>query len=268
MKKKFKILCLQTKSSKDPHKNINMLEDLFKRVSLKVDLICLPECVGVFSDEKKNINLFLDKFRDSFFNLIKQQAIQKKCCIQVGSVPEKFNDYKFVNRSYIVDQKGSYNSFYDKINLFDVKLTDSEYYYESKNYISGKKVVVSNLPIGKLGMSICYDLRFPNLYKKLAKKGADFFSIPAAFTYTTGKAHWHSLIRARAIENGCFVFAAAQNGIHDNGRKTFGHSMIVNPWGKILAEAKAKNKFIISEINLDEIKLARKKIPSMTSYEK
>ena len=109
-------------------------------------------------------------------------------------------------------------------------------------------------------------LDFQKLYKKLAKKGADFFSIPAAFTYTTGKAHWHTLVRARAIENGCFVFASAQNGMHDNGRKTFGHSMIVNPWGKVLAEAKSNDKFIISEINLDEVNLVRRKIPSMTNY--
>ena len=266
MKKKIKILCLQTKSSKDPNKNINMLENLFKKVSTKVDLICLPECVAVFSDDSKTINLFLKKFKDPFFNLIKQQAIQKKCCIQIGSVPERYNQNKFVNRSYVIDENGSINSFYDKINLFDVKLNNSEYYYESKNYVSGNKTVVSDLPFGKLGLSICYDLRFPKLYKKLAKKGADFFSIPAAFTYTTGKAHWHSLIRARAIENGCYVFATAQNGIHDNGRKTFGHSMIVDPWGKILAEARSNNKFIMSEINLDEINLVRKKIPSMTNY--
>ena len=123
------------------------------------------------------------------------------------------------------------------------------------------------MPWGKIGMSICYDLRFPSLYKKLAKKGADFFSVPAAFTFTTGRAHWHTLIRARAIENGCFVFAPAQCGIHDNGRKTYGHSMIVNPWGKILVEAKDSKKQIIStEINNGEIIECRKKIPSMTDF--
>ena len=266
MKKRFKILCLQTKSSKDPYKNIIMLEGLFKKLTTKVDLICLPECVAVFSDEKKDINLFLKKFKDPFFNLIKQQAIKKRCCIQIGSIPEKYDQNKFVNRSYVIDENGNIDSFYDKINLFDVKLNDYEHYYESNNYVSGKKTVVSNLSIGKLGLSVCYDLRFPKLYKKLAKKGADFFSIPAAFTYTTGKAHWHTLVRARAIENGCFVFASAQNGMHDNGRKTFGHSMIVNPWGKVLAEAKSNDKFIISEINLDEVNLVRRKIPSMTNY--
>ena len=127
--------------------------------------------------------------------------------------------------------------------MFDVCLSQGESYLESKNYEPGKKIVISDLLWGNLGLSICYDLRFPNLYKKLAKKGADFFSIPAAFTFTTGKAHWHSLVRSRAIENGCFVFAPAQCGIHDNGRKTYGHSMIVNPWGKFWQKLKIiKNK--------------------------
>ena len=149
---------------------------------------------------------------------------------------------------------------YDKINLFDVYLSKSEKYLESRNYAAGKKIVVSNLSWGKLGMSICYDLRFPNLYRKLAKKGANFLSILAAFTSTTGKAHWHSLIRARAIENGCFVFAPAQCGVHDNGRKTYGHSMIVNPWGIVLVEAKNDKKQIIdTTINIDEVADCRKK---------
>ena len=156
---------------------------------------------------------------------------------------------------------------YDKINLFDVNLSQSEKYFESKNYAAGKKIVVSDLSWGKLGMSICYDLRFPNLYRKLAKKGADLLSIPAAFTFTTGKAHWHSLIRARAIENGCFVLSPAQCGVHDNGRKNYGHSMIVNPWGKVLVEAKINKIQIISTfINVDEVKENRKKIPSTTDF--
>ena len=185
----------------------------------------------------------------------------------VGSVPYRYNESKFVNRSYIYDNQGLQKTVYDKINLFDVHLNKNENYLESKNYIAGKKIIVSDLSWGKIGMTICYDLRFPNLYKKLAKKGADFFSIPAAFTSTTGKAHWHPLVRSRAIENGCFVFAPAQCGIHDNGRKTYGHSMIVNPWGKILAEAKNNKKQIISVvINNNEIKEFRQKIPSMTDF--
>ena len=122
------------------------------------------------------------------------------------------------------------------------------------------------MPWGNLGMSICYDLRFPNLYKSLAKRGADFFSIPSAFTYTTGKSHWHTLIRARAIENGCFVFAPAQCGIHRNGRKTFGHSLIVDPWGKVIAEAKNQIDVIDAQIDTELVKNVRKKIPSMTIF--
>ena len=263
MKKFFKILCFQTKSSKDPHKNINMLEEIFKSVSVEVDLICLPECVAVFSDEKKTINLFLNKFRESFFNLIKQQAVQRKCCIQIGSIPEKFNDKKFVNRSYVIDEKGSCNSFYDKINLFDVKLNDSEYYSESKNYVSGKKIVVSDLPIGKLGMSICYDLRFPNMYRKMAKKGAIYLSIPSAFTETTGKRHWHTLLKARAIENFSYVFAPGQAGKHCNGRKTYGHSMIVSPDGKILKELGKREGVITTTIDPKKPIELRKTIPSI-----
>ena len=185
----------------------------------------------------------------------------------MGSVPERFNTSKFVNRSYLFDSFGLQKTVYDKINLFDVYLNKNENYLESKNYKAGNKVIISKLSWGNLGMSICYDLRFPNLYKKLAKKGADFFSIPAAFTFTTGKAHWHSLIRSRAIENGCFVFAPAQCGMHDNGRKTYGHSMIVDPWGRILVEAKNNEKQIIcATIDINEIKECRKKIPSMTDF--
>ena len=213
-----------------------------------------------FQITKSKLTFFLNNFKQSFFNFIKIQAKKKKSSILVGSVPERFNNSKFVNRSYIFDNQGLLKDVYDKINLFDVYLSKSEKYLESRNYAAGKKIVVSNLSWGKLGMSICYDLRFPNLYRKLAKKGANFLSIPAAFTSTTGKAHWHSLIRARAIENGCFVFAPAQCGVHDNGRKTYGHSMIVNPWGIVLVEAKNDKKQIIdTTINIDEVADCRKK---------
>ena len=266
-KNNVKIVCLQTTSSKDPKKNINMLEQLFEKVSSNVDLICLPECVAIFSDNMKDLNFFSKKYRESFFNLITHYAKKKRSSILVGSVPYKLNKSKFVNRSYIFNAEGLQKSTYDKINLFDVNLNKNEKYLESKNYIAGKKLVVSDLLWGKIGMSICYDLRFPNLYRRLTQKGAQFFSIPAAFAFTTGKAHWHSLIRARAIENGCFVFAPAQCGVHDNGRRTYGHSMIVNPWGRILVEANKNKKQIISTtINIDEIEDSRKKIPSMTQF--
>ena len=144
-------------------------------------------------------------------------------------------------------------------------LGKNENYFESKYYDPGKKIKLFELPWGKLGMSICYDLRFPILYKKLAKKGA-IFSIPKAFTYTTGINHWHALIRTRAIENGCYVFAAAQCGKHKNGRRTFGHSLIVDPWGNIISEADEKVGFISAKIDTKLVKDIRKKMPATTNY--
>ena len=136
-----------------------------------------------------------------------------------------------------------------------------------KQYKSGSSLTVCQLPWGKVGLSICYDLRFPSIFRKLAKKGSDFLSIPAAFTKTTGKAHWYSLIRARAIENGCFVFAPAQCGTHDDGRKTYGHSLIVDPWGEVLAEAKNKPSVLTAKVDINLVNDARAKIPAMTNYD-
>ena len=264
---KFRVACFQTNSSDIPEENIIMLEKIFSKVKRKhFDLVCLPECVSIFSDSKTKINDYFGKWHQIFLNFIINKAQEFETNILIGSFPYKNKNKKFLNRSLIICKKGKVLSHYDKINLFDVILGKNEKYFESKNYDSGKKFEVVKLPWGNLGMSICYDLRFPNLYKSLAKRGADFFSIPSAFTYTTGKSHWHTLIRARAIENGCFVFAPAQCGIHRNGRKTFGHSLIVDPWGKVIAEAKNQIDVIDAQIDPELVKNARKKIPSMTTF--
>ena len=264
---KIKVACIQITSGSDAQKNIEMLEKIFvsKKIS-KADLICLPECTAIFTDDRKKLNDYFFKWEKKFLELIKSLARKMQSHILVGSVPYFKKNSKLLNRSIVIDPKGSILKFYDKINLFDVSLDNKEEYFESKNYESGKKLSLASLPWGNLGMTICYDLRFPALYEKLAKKGADFFSIPAAFTYTTGKEHWHSLLRARAIENGCFVFAPAQCGKHDNGRQTFGHSMIIDPWGKIIAEARNSVGIISSNIDLELIRKYRKKIPAMTDY--
>ena len=265
---KFRVACFQTNSSDIPEENIIMLEKIFSKVKRKhFDLVCLPECVSIFSDSKTKINDYFEKWHQIFLNFIINKAQEFETNILIGSFPYKNKNKKFLNRSLIICKKGKVLSHYDKINLFDVILGKNEKYFESKNYDSGKKFEVVKLPWGNLGMSICYDLRFPNLYKSLAKRGADFFSIPSAFTYTTGKSHWHTLIRARAIENGCFVFAPAQCGIHRNGRKTFGHSLIVDPWGKVIAEAKNQIDVIDAQIDPELVKNVRKKIPSMTTFE-
>jgi len=264
---KIKVVCIQTNSSKFPEKNIEMLDMIFKKIrSSKINLICLPECVAIFSDERKRINDFLSQWNNRFLDLIKYYSQKKKSYILIGSIPQKNKNSKFFNRSLIVDPRGEIVSSYDKINLFDVFLSNKEKYIESKNYDSGKKTILTRLPWGNLGMTICYDLRFPLLYKSLAKQGAHFFSIPAAFTYTTGVSHWEPLLRARAIENGCFVFAPAQCGYHDNGRRTFGNSMIIDPWGKVLKRAKHSIGSISCDIDLEKVIFYRKRIPAMTKY--
>ena len=266
MKNKFKVVCFQTKSSDIPEDNIFMLEKIFKKVYDKaIDLICLPECVSIFSDSRTNLNDYTLRWHKTFIKFISENAKKLNSNILIGSYPQKKDD-KFLNRSLLIDNNGKEIEHYDKINLFNVNLDKNETYKESKNFVSGKKIKLAKLPWGKLGFSVCYDLRFPLLYKKLSKKGASFFSIPAAFTHTTGKSHWHSLTQARAIENGCFVFAAAQCGSHKNGRKTFGHSLIINPWGEIIAEAKNSDSFISATIDTSLIKFARQKIPAMTDY--
>ena len=267
MKKKFTVACFQTTSSNKPLDNINLLQKMFSSVKeKKIDLICTPECVAILSEKKKETEDYCFNWHGKFIKFISENAIKLKTYILVGSVPFKKKNGKFFNRSILINSEGNLINFYDKINLFDVVLSKKEKYLESKNYDAGKLLKVSNLPWGKLGMSICYDLRFPKLYKNLAKKGSDFFTIPAAFTVPTGKDHWKTLVRTRAIENGTFIFAPAQYGKHNNGRTTYGHSMIVDPWGKILQDGGEKICVIKETVDVREVENIRKKIPSMTTY--
>ena len=183
--------------------------------------------------------------------------------LHIGSLAIKVSPDKAANRSFLLDPKGEIVARYDKIHMFDVDLADGESYRESRNYRAGDFGVVADLPWGRLGLTICYDLRFPALYRAVAEAGASFLAIPSAFTRQTGEAHWHVLLRARAIENGCFVFAAAQGGKHENGRETFGHSLIIDPWGRILAEGGTEPGVVLAKIDPAEIAAARGRIPSL-----
>ena len=183
--------------------------------------------------------------------------------LHVGSLAVKINDSKVANRAFIFAPDGSVAARYDKIHMFDVDLPSGETYRESKNYEPGGTAVNIRLPWGVLGITTCYDLRFPEQYKALAKAGANFLTVPAAFTKVTGEAHWHVLLRARAIETGCFVLAAAQGGLHENGRSTYGHSLIISPWGEILAEAGDEPCVITAEIDPAEVAAARQRIPAL-----
>jgi predicted amidohydrolase len=183
--------------------------------------------------------------------------------LHVGSLAIKASPQHAANRSFLIDPKGEIVARYDKIHMFDVDLANGESYRESHNYRAGDLGVVTELPWGRLGLSICYDLRFPALYRGLAEAGAGFLAAPSAFTRQTGEAHWHILLRARAIENGAFVLAAAQGGKHENGRETFGHSLIVDPWGRILAEGGTEPGIVMAKIDVAEIAAARARIPSL-----
>jgi predicted amidohydrolase len=183
--------------------------------------------------------------------------------IHIGSLAIKISPDRAANRSFLVDPKGDIAARYDKIHMFDVDLADGESYRESRNYRPGELAVLADLPWSRLGLTVCYDLRFPALYRALAEAGATMLAIPSAFTKQTGEAHWHVLIRTRAIENGCFVFAAAQGGKHENGRETYGHSLIVDPWGRILAEGGIEPGVVMAEIDPAEVANARARIPSL-----
>ena len=200
---------------------------------------------------------------DFYLKEIKKLAKQYKKWILLGSIIVKEKN-KLKNRSVLINPKAKVVAYYDKINMYDAILSKKEKYFESNTFSPGKNLKTSNLPWGKLGFTICYDLRFPNLFRKLAKSGSIFISVPSAFTETTGKKHWHSLLKARAIENFSYIFAPAQSGTHWNGRKTFGHSLIISPDGQILKEIKKGEGVITVSIDSNLPKILRNKIPSLS----
>jgi len=170
------------------------------------------------------------------------------------------------NRAFVFSPDGALVTTYDKIHMFDVEVGDGQTYRESSAYRPGTDTTLSNVRDAKVGLSICYDLRFPQLYRSLAQQGADILTCPAAFTKVTGEAHWHTLIRARAIENGAFMVAPAQAGKHEDGRETFGHSLIVGPWGEVLAEGMPEGEdMVIADLDLSEVKKARSRIPALNN---
>jgi len=260
----FRVSCIQMCSSDCIKDNLKRSEKLIKKaVSQKCNLIITPEVSSKFSlNKKKLLQVATTMNKDSYLLGIKRLAKKYKKWILIGSLIIR-NKKKLLNRSVLIDDKGKIKIFYDKIHMYDAKLSKYEKYFESKTFKAGKNIKVAKLPWGKLGLSICYDLRFPNMYRKMSKKGAIFLSIPSAFTETTGKRHWHTLLKARAIENFSYVFAPGQAGKHCNGRKTYGHSMIVSPDGKILKELGKREGVITSTIDPKiPIKL-RKTIPSV-----
>lgn len=184
--------------------------------------------------------------------------------LHIGSIAIKVAADRLANRSFLIAPNGEITAWYDKIHLFDVTLGNGEQYRESALYQAGEKLVVAGAGTVPVGLSVCYDLRFPALYRALAHAGAKVLLVPAAFTQPTGAAHWHALLRARAIENGCFVLAAAQTGMHATGRKTYGHSLAIDPWGTILADAGTEPGITMVDLDLTQVDTVRSKVPSLT----
>ena len=250
---------------KNSEKNLKISKFLIlKAIKKKSDLIITPETSSLFGLNKEEIMKTATSMnKDSYLIEIRKIAKQYRKWILIGSAIIKDKN-KIKNRSVLINPKGKVQIYYDKIHMYDAVLSKKEKYLESKIFSKGNLIKSTNLPWGRIGLSICYDIRFPQMYRKLSKKGSLFITVPSAFTETTGKKHWHSLLKARAIENFCYIFAPAQHGTHTNKRKTFGHSLIVSPDGKILKELKKGNGIITANIDPNFSKILRKKIPSLS----
>jgi deaminated glutathione amidase len=228
------------------------------------DYVLTPEVSNMMQLNRKALFEHLAGEEDDLsLKAYRALAVELKIHLHVGSLALRASPERAVNRSFLIGPDGGIIASYDKIHMFDIDLPGGESYRESANYQPGETAVISDLPWGRIGLTICYDVRFPALYRALAESGASFLTVPSAFTKKTGEAHWHTLLRARAIENGCFVFAAAQAGMHENKRETYGHSLIISPWGEVLAEGGVEPGVIVARIDPAKVEAARKSIPSL-----
>ena len=262
----LKVACIQTNSKADPNINIREVSSLIRAARSKgAELITTPEVVGMLEPNREKA---LNKAQpENYHGVLREfQALSRDLAIWllIGSISIKLSNGKLANRSFLINPDGQIIARYTKIHMFDVEVNDGSIYRESATYQPGTSACLARTPWGLVGLTICYDIRFPALYRDLAKAGAKIIFIPSAFTEVTGEAHWHILQRARAIENGCFIVSAAQTGMHEQNRKTFGHSIIVDPWGNILADADKDVGFITADLDLNLVDEVRKKIPSLT----
>jgi len=266
MTRRFTVGLVQLNAGRELGPNIAAASALIREARARgADFILTPENTGMIEPKRPLLlekaeleaeHRTLDRFR--------ALAAELGAWLLVGSLAVKLDPESCVNRSFLIDPKGRVARQYSKIHMFDVDLAGGESYRESATFRPGTAAALADLPWGRLGMTVCYDLRFPALYRSLAQAGAEFLTVPAAFTRPTGQAHWHLLLRARAIETGAFVFAPAQCGDHAEGRKTFGHSLVISPWGEILAEGSGdRPEVILAEIDPAKVAEARAMIPAL-----
>lgn len=267
-----RVALLQMTSSDDPVENLqtvrNMMQDA---VGQGAEFVLTPEVTNCVSSSRAHQTsvLALEKDDETLAGL-RAEARELGIWLLIGSLALKTEDKdgRFANRSFLIGPDGEILARYDKIHMFDVQVSAEETYRESDGYRPGSKAVVAGTAFGKVGMTICYDVRFPDLHRRLAKAGAEILTVPAAFSHLTGKAHWETLLRARAIETGCFVLAPAQTGLHSASRgkqrQTHGHSMVIAPWGEVLLDAGTKTGVSCVDLDLSMVAKARRKVPSLT----
>ncbi|HYS49524.1 MAG TPA: carbon-nitrogen hydrolase family protein [Xanthobacteraceae bacterium] len=261
----FRVAMIQMRAGRAPHANVDKAAALIGEAKRGgAEYVLTPEMTNVMEVHREALfGSIVAEDDDASLATFRELARTLGIYVHVGSLAVRVSPDKAANRSFLIDRKGEIIARYDKIHMFDVDLANKESYRESRTYRAGELAVVADLPWGRLGLTVCYDLRFPALYRALAEAGASFLTVPSAFTKQTGEAHWHVLLRSRAIENGCFVFAAAQGGKHENGRETFGHSLVIDPWGRILAEAATEPGIVLADVDPADVAAARARIPSL-----
>ncbi len=261
----FTAACVQVNSGPEIAPNLDAAALLVRSArDAGADFIAMPENVSLIIQGREAVLARVRPESDhpalAFFQALAQES---GAWLLVGSLGILLEDGRVANRSFVIDSAGAIAARYDKIHMFDVDLSNGESYRESATFRPGSQAVVTATPWGKLGLTICYDVRFGYLFRALAQFGAGIITVPAAFTVPTGRAHWHILLRARAIETGCFIIAPAQCGTHDQGRQTFGHSLIIDPWGEILAEAGAEPGVISARIDMARVAECRAMVPQL-----
>jgi predicted amidohydrolase len=258
-----KIGVLQMTSGIDPAVNAaTLVSAIAEAAGAGASMLFTPEMSGLIDrDRSRAAASIVAEADDPVLVAVRSAAAQAGLWVHLGSLAIRRPDGKFANRGFVIDPMGAVRARYDKLHLFDVDLPSGESWRESSAYVGGDTAVVIDTPAGKLGTSICYDLRFADLYRALSDAGATILSVPAAFTQPTGAAHWHVLLRARAIEAGAFVVAAAQTGVHADGRETYGHSLVVDPWGEVLLDMGEAAGLAFAEIDLARVDQVRSRIP-------
>ena len=262
-----RIAIFQATTGIDPEANARSLADAAKEAAAgDAEILFTPEMSGLLDrDSSRAAKARRPQDEDSVLAACREAARRHRIWLHIGSLAVLVEDGKVANRSFVIDREGEIRGTYDKLHLFDVDLPTGESWRESNTYSAGKGVVLVNgTPVGRLGLTICYDLRFPALFARLAEAGADVIAVPAAFTVPTGRAHWHVLLRARAIEAGLFIVAAAQVGHHEDGRTTYGHSLVIDPWGEVLLDMGEEPGVGFADVDLKRISDVRSRIPALS----